>query len=62
MYFAEFLDRIEGTEEEAKFWEQMSFLDMEEVQKALKIPVLGKTLAALQVLYESKNIAEFRAS
>ena len=66
MYFSLFLEKIEGTEHEARFWEAMAFIEDEEIkvafEKAQKMPVVGKTIAALHALYEMKDIEAFRDS
>jgi len=61
MLFSEYLDTIEGTEDEARLFEQIdTFKD--EIAQGANIPVVGKIVAAILALREFNSVAEFRQS
>ena len=67
MKFSEFCDSIENTEQEQQFLQYLKDDDgfgqaKQHLEKAKKIPVVGKVCMALVALSDFDSIAEFKAS
>ena len=61
MRIADYLDSIEGTEQEAALIKSFAELaNDEDVAQALSLPVVGKILSAIAALGDSESIADFK--
>ena len=65
MSFVEFLNQIEGTEQEQQLYEEIEKIKGqvgENLDQTMKIPVVGKLFGAILALAEIGSIAEFKES
>ncbi|MCL2171627.1 MAG: hypothetical protein FWB71_05680 [Defluviitaleaceae bacterium] len=61
MLFTEFLDKIENTDDEARFFKQLGNV-VDDLKEAKEIPILGKLISAIVYLLELECITEFKQS
>jgi len=61
MLLTEYLDTIQGTDQEQQFIEKLAELKVH-FEPAAKVPIFGKTIKALIALGDASNIEDFKQS